>query len=222
MNKNEIRERFKDAVWMGKYTTPIVIGGVGGIGSWAALLLDRAGYTLSLYDPDRVEIVNIGGQFYEKANIGELKVNAVAKLCEKMSGSLSISTYPFFIDESIEMSPISISCFDNMKARKIMFDNWKKNEERLLLIDGRMTAEGIQIFTATKETENNYEKTLFEDLEVQDAPCSFKATSHTGAMIGSLITGIVNNYVTNNVLNSNIREVPEKLEFQFSLLMFVS
>jgi hypothetical protein len=116
------------------------------------------------------------------------------------------------------MSPISISCFDNMKARKIMFNNWKKNEERLLLIDGRMTAEGIQIFTATKETENNYEKTLFEDSEVQDAPCSFKATSHTGAMIGSLITGIVNNYVTNNALKLKYKRSARKIRVSISFI----
>ena len=54
------------------------IGGAGGIGSWLALFLSRAGIRPTIYDFDYVERRNMGGQFYSQEDIGRPKVQALA------------------------------------------------------------------------------------------------------------------------------------------------
>jgi hypothetical protein len=168
---------------------------------------------------DIIETHNLGGQLYGTKHIGLAKVQAIRQVCDEMSGTSSMVTMNTPITETTNIAPIAISCFDNMKSRKIMLEGWKKAEDRKLFIDGRMSAEGFQIYTVQPGEEEEYEKTLFEDSEVPDAPCSFKATSHTGAMIGSYITAIVTNFITNQKLGAFVREVPKKLEMQLPLLM---
>lgn len=83
-----------------------------------------------------------------------------------------------------------------------------------------MLAESFQIFAVLPGTEDRYRETLFEDSEVQDQPCSAKATSHCGAMISSMMVGILTNYLSNVATNMNIREVPFKTTFEIPLLTF--
>ena len=70
---NEHYNRFKEAPWFLSvpeeekavihYST-INIGGAGGIGSWTALFLSRAGFYTYVQDFDTIETHNIGGQFF--------------------------------------------------------------------------------------------------------------------------------------------------------------
>ena len=76
------KSRFRDAAWYGNIetlTTPIVVGGAGGIGSWLTLFLARmlSESHLFLYDFDMVEEVNMAGQLFGRQHIGMSKVNAI-------------------------------------------------------------------------------------------------------------------------------------------------
>ena len=76
--KDTLRSRFSDAPWMKNIQEHIVvIGGAGGIGSWLTLLLSRMGSEIVVYDFDKIEEHNIGGQWFKKEDIGNTKVNAL-------------------------------------------------------------------------------------------------------------------------------------------------
>ncbi|MHA1199668.1 MAG: hypothetical protein ACTSQF_10110, partial [Candidatus Heimdallarchaeaceae archaeon] len=68
MNEIDVtKSRFRDASWFGNVetlTTPIVVGGAGGIGSWLTFFLARmlSNNYIFLYDFDTVEEVNMAGQ----------------------------------------------------------------------------------------------------------------------------------------------------------------
>ena len=49
---------------------------------------------------------------------------------------------------------------------------------------------------------------LFDDTEVQDAPCTMKQTSHSAAMIASHMVGFFTNHMTNNAVEEKDRTVP--------------
>lgn len=51
-----------------------------------------------------------------------------------------------------------------------------------IFIDGRLTAEQMQIFCVTPKYISKYKEHLFDDSEVEDAPCTMKQTSHSAAM----------------------------------------
>src|SRR6218665_1394613 len=84
-----------------------------------------------------------------------------------------------------------------------------------------MLAETGMIFIVQKGEEDKYRRELFEDSEVEDAPCSFKATSHCGAFIGSVMVAGLNNYLNNKFLKFDASIVQFRTDFELSLFTLV-
>ena len=62
----------------------INIIGVGAVGSFAALALAKMGFkNIKVFDDDKVEEHNISNQFYKLADIGKLKVDALAGMIKE-------------------------------------------------------------------------------------------------------------------------------------------
>lgn len=212
--------RFSDATWYSTELRHVIIGGAGGIGSWTALLLARAGFVPIVYDFDCLEEVNMAGQLYSRKEIGNDKVEALSKMILEFA-SVGIVALNEKYDELSMTHKYVIAAFDNMKARKIMFDLWILNEHNKdgLFIDARLNAEHMWIFCVkhTEESIEEYRKNLFDDSEIPDAPCTFKQTSHSAAMVSSHIVGFFTNYLTNLKVNSEDREVPFCWEYNIPL-----
>lgn len=215
-NIDNKKARFSDAAWYKAGPEDIIVGGVGGIGSWVALLLSRIGHTLHIYDNDVVDETNMAGQLYPISAIGQRKENAVAELVRQFSGS-TVNVNGLYAEDSM-VAPIIFSCFDNMTARKVMFEKWAAEEDRELFVDGRMLAETGMIFLVQKGEEEAYRAELFDDAEVEDAPCSFKATSHCGAFIASMMVAGLNNYMANRYIDADLRAVDFRTDFELPLL----
>jgi len=219
------RARFKDAPWFG-VNYMITVGGVGGIGSWLSLLLSRIGHKLSLYDFDTVDDTNLGGQLYALDHVGAKKVESIRETIREYSGDNKIYNCGRFGTDSIP-TRVCFSAFDSMAARKMMFEAWvttykglKRLNSPTVFIDGRMTAESFQIYCVQPNEESiaRYRATLFDDADVEDLPCSFKATSHTGAHISSMMVQVFNNYLTNYKEGFDLRAVPFKVYYESFLL----
>lgn len=211
--------RFKDAPWYPKNDTYILVGGAGGIGSWLCLLLSRAGFKPIVYDFDTIEEHNIGGQLFPKKLIGSTKVDALAEVVKDFADEVLL-TMNEKIDGGSPSNIYAISAFDNMLARRAMFESWFKefgNDPNAIFIDGRLTAEQMQIFCVRGMEEaqiNDYLNTqLFNDSEVEDAPCTMKQTSHAAAMIAAHMTGFFTNHHTNVVEKEVTRTVPYFWEY---------
>lgn len=204
MNRINIKQsRFRDASWFSKIeklNTPIIVGGVGGIGTWLILFLSRMlnnETELYIYDHDIVEEINMAGQLYGTKHIGKPKVEAIENIVKEFTGFENIFPQYKKYDETSFSCPIMFSAFDNMKARKIMFENWKKEAtvfEDSIFIDGRLLAEQLQVFFVTSESIDTYEKEyLFDDSEVESENCSYKQTTHFAANIASkMVQGFTN------------------------------
>ena len=226
--------RFKDAPWFPKEETAIIVGGAGGIGSWLSLLLSRAGFYPIVYDYDRLEEHNLAGQLYTKldAENNVLKVDALKGLCKNFADTDITVMNERYTKDSMSHHYV-MSAFDNMQARKDMFSAWceyvkdwkflKEHEEDLngedkfdevpIFIDGRLTAEQMQIFCVTPDRIEAYKEHLFDDSEVEDAPCTMKQTSHSAAMIASHMVGFFTNHMTNNAEKDTTRALPFLWEY---------
>lgn len=215
--------RFSDAPWFGE-KKEIIIGGVGGIGSWVALFLSRIGHSLTVFDMDNVDLTNMAGQCYAQNHVGSSKVEAVANVCKMFSGEDIRVNNDRYTDKSIT-SKFVITCFDNMESRTVMFERWKllyekTKDDSMLFIDGRMTAETGQIYFVTPDRMKRYEDTLFDDSEVEDLACSFKATTHNGAMIASQIVSGFNNHMSNLKMGFEFRDVPFSIKYMLEILTY--
>lgn len=210
------KARFSDADWLDPQE--IIIGGVGGIGSWVAMFLARIGHELYLFDDDDIDETNMAGQLYRINQIGLNKAQATKDNIQIFTGNNSVEVLGRYTEDSL-VSPIIFSCFDNMAARKLMFEKWAQQENREIFIDGRMLAETGMVYCVLKGQEEDYRSELFEDSEVAEAPCSFKATSHCGAFIGSVMVSSLNNYLTNKKLGADIRVIQFRTDFELPLMM---
>ena len=221
--------RFKDAPWFPKEETNVIVGGAGGIGSWLTLMLSRAGFFPIVYDFDRLEEHNLAGQLYTKSDAEAMvpKVDALKGLCKQFADTDITVMNERYTKDSMSHNYV-FSAFDNMQARKDMFAAWKEYVKEWedfkdivdaahipnislsepIFIDGRLTAEQMQIFCVTPDKIEEYEKHLFDDTEVQDAPCTMKQTSHSAAMIASHMVGFFTNHMTNNAVKDKDRTVP--------------
>lgn len=223
---SDYNARFKDAPWYKKQR--VLIGGVGGIGSWLSLLLARGGHELYMFDPDVIEKSNIGGQLYARAQVGMKKVVAVKNNIQHYadtSAGINVFEQPF--TEKSPYVPIMFSCFDNMAARKVFFDRWKENlkaaprNEVQCFIDGRLEAETAIIYCVrTPEEAELWEKEWFPDEKVANAPCTFRATSHNAAIIAGMMTGVFNNVITNFERKMEERIVPYKVNYELPTFTF--
>ena len=79
--------------------------------------------------------------------------------------------------------------------------------------------EQLQIYCVTPDRIDAYEATLFDDSEVEDAPCTMKQTSHSAAMIATLMTSFFTNHMVNIYEREHLREVPFHHEFFIPLAM---
>ena len=206
---------FKGLPWFDYISDYVNIGGAGGIGSYLCYFLSRAGFKVHVMDYDIIEKRNLSGQFYKNLDVGLPKTVAIYNTVKEFSPSSSILTSCLRITESSEISGIYFfSAFDNMSARRIFFDLWKKNVEKNIypgipiFIDGRLEAEQLQIFCVTKERISQYEEYLFSDSEIEDTACTMKQTSHVAAMIATFMTSFFTNHVTNMVEKDYVRDVP--------------
>lgn len=209
--------RFSDAYFYapGKHVTVL---GTGGIGSWVALLLGRQDCALYLYDMDTVEEVNLAGQFYMTVDIGINKAQATKENVNNFCDLETVPTvYKEFTKDSF-ITPIMFSCFDNMKARKLAFERWKEQEDRELFIDGRMALVTGEIYTVLKGKEEEYEATLFDDSEVEEAACSMKATTHSATLIASLMVSTYTNYIGLQKDSSLPLYIPFSIKYNIPLM----
>ena len=227
LNIKEETIRFSGAPWFEEVKKQsVILGGAGGISSYVAFLLSRLQLCeMSIYDFDRVDTTNMAGQFYSIDDIGKYKTIALLDKMKSFSNYYKVNTLSEYKKDS-DVSNIMICGFDNMKARKTFFNNWlehvnKQTEEekkKCLFIDGRLSAETLQIFAIVgtdKHNINKYEALFFDDNEAEQEVCSYKQTSYCACMIGAYITNIFVNFCTNISENKPLidREIPFFVEY---------
>jgi hypothetical protein len=199
----------------------VTLGGLGGIGSWLSLLLNRLECKIYAYEYDTVDETNMGGQLYSLNQVGKTKFEASLENAKYFANEKSMESLGKFTESSF-VTPITFSAFDNMLARKLMFQKWRSLNDREIFIDGRMNMQNGQIFVVKKGQENDYIETLFDDSEVEDQPCSAKATSHSGAFIASLMTAAYTNYISFKKDPDFELPIPFKTTYDFPLFQIES
>jgi molybdopterin/thiamine biosynthesis adenylyltransferase len=229
---NPETSRFSSAEWFKvAQKQSVCVCGVGGIGSWAAFMLSRLNpKKLIMIDPDVVEDHNLGGQFYSSDDIGQYKADAMAKIIQKFSGFKKVECFHSLVTSATKVPPVVFGGFDNMKARKALYEAWKANlpsqpatvdKKKFLLIDGRLSAEQLQVFCFTGADDYymaEYEKNwLFSDDEAESTVCSYKQTSYCANLIGSLMANLFINWCTNQCDGLLIdRALPFMTEYEAS------
>lgn len=231
--------RFSGALWYDKVREKsIILAGLGGIGSYVAFLLSRMRPgNLTLYDPDKVEAVNMSGQLYTIADIGNTKTQAITDAIHLYSDYHSIFSYNSRYSLESRCEDIMICGFDNMRSRREFYTRWKEhitlspgNERHCLFIDGRLAAEEFQILCIRGDDTYNMERYerewLFDDTEADETLCSYKQTTFMANMIGSVITNLFVNFCANDLEGDEHplieRDLPFLTTYDASMMIFTT
>lgn len=229
--QNDQTLRFSSADWFEKIKEQeVVLAGLGGIGSWCALLLSRLDIRyLTLYDDDTVDSVNLAGQFYGKNQIKAYKASAISTAIHEYSNYYNCNACTKKFDINSVASRIMICGFDNMEARKIFYRRWlyylnkyPSTANESLFIDGRLSADTFQVLCIKGDDTYNRkryeEKFLFDDSEADETICSFKQTSFMANMIASYMVNLFVNFIS-NLSNPDIeKSIPFFTEFDSNTL----
>lgn len=102
----------------------VVVLGVGGVGSWAAEALARAGIgALTLVDFDRIAPSNLNRQVHAlTSTIGRLKVEVMAERLAQINPALTIHTHaerllPEALPDYLADGDFTIDCIDDVQAK---------------------------------------------------------------------------------------------------------
>lgn len=223
--------RFSSAEWFNMAKSfNITLAGIGGIGSWVALLLARLKPSyLRLFDPDRVELVNLAGQLYGIDDIGKTKVDAVCGYLINNANYYSYAEYTSAYGRGYSGTPVMICGFDSMRARKEFFSSWKSvthnnGEGYKLFIDGRLSATEFQVFCMTGEDRGlmqRYEQEfLFDDSEASQEICSFKQTAYLANMIAGVMVNLYINFCANLCGSPFKKALPFITKYNTDMMMF--
>ena len=230
---DETTSRFSGAIWYEEIQKQTVtLAGVGGIGSYVGFLLGRLKpQRLIIYDPDRVETVNMSGQLYGQTDVGNYKSVALANMVKNYANYNNIVALNDRFGANSEATDIMICGFDNMEARRIFYTAWKQHtlaypdEERrkkCLFIDGRLAAEEFQVLSIQGDDERSmkeYEdKWLFGDAEAEETICSYKQTTFMANMIASVMVNVFVNFVANQCGPIIDRDVPFFISYDASTM----
>ena len=231
---DETTSRFSGAIWYEEIQKQIVtLAGLGGIGGYVGFLLGRLKpQRLIIYDPDRVETVNMSGQLYGQTDVGDYKSSALANMVRNYANYNNIVALNDRFEADSEATDIMICGFDNMAARSTFYEKWKQkvlsypagsdNRKKCLFIDGRLAAEEFQVLSIQGDDERamaEYEnKWLFSDAEAEETICSYKQTTFMANMIASVMVNVFVNFVANQCGPIIDRDVPFFISYDASTM----
>jgi len=169
----------------------VTIIGCGAVGSFTALSLCKMGVLhLTLIDPDTVNIENLPNQFFRERDLGKKKVEACAEMLRQFDGQIQVNTLARpFIKQRLE-SDIVISAVDSMDVRKRIWNSVVSRKKVKLLIDPRMAAQVIQIYSASPGDPSSlkaYEATLVDETEAIQDRCTARSIIYAVLPVAALI-----------------------------------
>lgn len=231
---NDSTTRFSGAEWFNEIQKArIIIGGCGGIGSNLAFQIARmVPANITIYDDDTVEMVNMAGQLFSLKDIGKSKVDAMEDMITSYTSMRQVNAIKDKFSYTTEPGDIMLCGFDNMNARMIFFESWKRHlkgmteeeKSKCLFMDGRLSMTELQILCIRGDDTyniNRYDKEfLFLDSEAEVTVCSRKQTTYLACMIGSLMTNLFTNFIA-NLLNPVIPyDLPFFIEYDAQNMIF--
>lgn len=169
--------------------------GAGGIGSATALLLAKIGFgsgdggSMTIWDPDTVEGVNVPVQWFERRAVGRPKVEALARQLRAFS-DLRVVTRAREWEPPVDRQGIYVCGVDSMMARRSLWHEFHRDFP-LLYVDARMGAQAGIVYCVTTNRIRSYARTLHSERDIVRDPCTAKSICHTPFLIASTIASLL-------------------------------
>ena len=171
----------------------VAVIGAGGIGSPSALALARLGIgRLSLLDDDVVEPHNVSSQHFTLSDLGDGKVEALARHCRAV-GAPTVDAIAARVPAAetlvaLRAADIIVSGVDSMASRSAIWAS-RVHWCAQLYLDLRLGGEQIVCY-AVHPTDpasvGEYTVSLYDDAEAVDLPCTARGVVDVGLIAAAL------------------------------------
>lgn len=178
--------------------TKIVVFGAGSIGSLLVHGLAKTGFTnLEVWDYDVIEDGNTAPQLYGQDDIGKFKVDALAEIIKRTTGTVITTKNEKVTEQTIllpEPHTIYFCAFDSLEARLLVFNKLKLfpimwGESRI----GRFDLRYYFVDTTDDKWLKEYEETLDLKGPRDDLKCGEKTNFPANMFLsGAIIAQILN------------------------------
>jgi len=169
---------------------PVVIIGVGAIGSHLAEMLTKLGVQqFTLIDFDEVDTINLGVQGFYESEVGLPKVDAVRTRLVAIQHQTRVTIHnEEYRPHMIPTEAVVFCCVDSIKTRRQIFRHFCE-KDWAVFFDGRMAAESLQVFCVERSSEamSNYRATLFPSHEAYQESCTARATIYSASMAAAIL-----------------------------------
>lgn len=187
-------------------TTTII--GAGAIGSHVAECLAKIGiYTMHIWDPDTVEAHNLSNQGFYLPDIKLPKVQALKTRLEQGTG-VSIEGHQELFTVGTFGTHVVVSAVDNMACRKVLFEQFLRDPDTKVFIDGRMGARFGVIRLVTKTNPDSiakYNESLYSDEQAFQEPCTARSTIFCAYGLAAVMTGMLVNWALSQPVPSEVQ-----------------
>ncbi len=167
----------------------VLVIGVGGLGSAAAYYLAAAGIgSLTLVDPDRVELSNLQRQIiHDTIFCGHTKVASAAARLRAFNPDLDVQTVPFALDrgalaDHIATAEVVLDCSDNLLTRQTV-NQACVNQQRPLVSAAVSAFHGQLMLIDSRRSDTPCYRCVYRD--------GVTATEHDDTGIAAPLPGIL-------------------------------
>jgi hypothetical protein len=188
----------------------VMLVGCGATNSYAGLALAKMGFRyFELWDPDRVERVNVGVQAYDEGDLGKRKTAALRERLERLGtveSPIVVKEIPRKFTKKSELglrTDVVVCGPDNVAARAAVFNKLRflgRGAKRRFYIDARVGPHNIEMwstgFGGDGQVFNKkmYKKSLHKDVAPQG--CGAESTPYVGFMVGGMVAKQVRDWAT--------------------------
>ncbi len=178
--------------------TTVLVVGCGGIGSVAAELLARMGFSLVLLDRDVVEKSNLHRQLYDQKDAGKPKAAVLERHLKSIGKKMKIDSIVADICDScgaVKDADIILDCMDNMESRFVLNDASRKFGKPLVY-SAAIQSEGV-VFLANYGNDSPCIRCVFPSLPSAERTCERDGVLPTATAMAAVIAcGMCTDFVT--------------------------
>ena len=134
----------------------VLIIGAGGIGSYLIPILNRLGvYSITAFDPDKVEQKNLRYQNFGADDLGEHKVYCFSS---DMGGMYEAQPYVVLTQKQLQGYDLVVCCADNLAVRRLLYRQGHGEDTPVKWLDLR--AQGRNAALISYKVPENFQDTL--------------------------------------------------------------
>jgi molybdopterin/thiamine biosynthesis adenylyltransferase len=187
-------------------TLSVTIIGCGAVGSFTSLSLAKMGIRqLTLIDHDEIDSVNLPNQFFREDDLDRKKVVACSEILQLFDSEVQVFPQPrSFIKGKLE-TDIVIASVDSMDVRKRIWDAVSTQRRAKLLIDPRMAAHVVQVYSVIPGDPSStkaYESTLISESQALPDRCTARSIIYAVLPLAALICRQVASFANGEWIDS--------------------